>query len=124
MKAACLVLGCGLLGGIVGHVAFAWLLTQGYYGMVLPGGLLGMAAGLAPGRSRVAPVLCGLAALLLGVFTEWRFFPFKADGSFTYFLGHLTELKPVTWLMIAIGAMMAWYIPFRRVDEVSPESSS
>jgi hypothetical protein len=124
MKAACLVLGCGLLGGIVGHLAFGWLLTQGYYGMVLPGGLLGMAAGLPRGRSRAVPVICGLAALLLGIVTEWRFFPFRADRSFAYFLGHLGELKSVTWLMIAIGALMGWYIPFRRVEEVTAESSS
>jgi hypothetical protein len=124
MKSACLVLGCGLLGGIVGHLAFGWLLTQGYYGMVLPGGLVGMAAGLPRGESRIAPVICGLAALLVGIVTEWRFFPFKADASFTYFLGHLAELKPVTWMMIAIGSLMGWYIPFRRVDGLNPEPST
>ncbi|MFM8986287.1 MAG: hypothetical protein ACKONH_09570 [Planctomycetia bacterium] len=124
MKSACLVLGCGLLGGIVGHLAFGWLLTQGYYGMVLPGGLVGMAAGLPRGESRIVPVICGLAALLLGLFTEWRFFPFKMDGSFAFFLRHLDELKPVTWMMIGIGALMAWYVPFRRVDGLSSEPST
>jgi|688.fasta_scaffold1534541_2 hypothetical protein len=124
MKSACLVLGCGLLGGIVGHLAFGWLLSQGYYGMVLPGGLVGMAAGLPRGESRIVPVICGLAALLLGLFTEWRFFPFKVDGSFTFFLRHVDELKPVTWMMIGIGALMAWYIPFRRAEGLSSEPST
>ena len=42
-----------------------------------------------------------MAGLATGLFTEWRFRPFMADNSLTYFLKNLTELTPVTLLMIA-----------------------
>ena len=59
----------------------------------------------------------GLSALLLGLFTEWRFFPFKADDSFRYFLRNVHELKPITLLMIAAGTAIGFWVPFRRVQQ-------
>ena len=116
MKQAALVLGGAVLGGVVGYFAFGWLVSQGFYGLVLPGGLIGLGAGLAPCRWRWPSVVCGVSALLLGLFTEWRFFPFKADGSFSYFLRNVHELKPITLLMIAAGMAIGFWVPFRRVD--------
>ena len=116
MKQAALVLSGGVLGGVVGYFAFGWLVSQGFYGLVLPGGLIGLGAGLAPCRSRWPSVVCGVSALLLGLFTEWRFFPFKADGSFSYFLRNVHELKPITLLMIAAGTGIGFWVPFRRVE--------
>ncbi len=75
MKAAYLVMCCALLGGTVGYLAFAWLLTQGFYGLVLPGGMLGLGAGIPRNNSRAVAIVCGLLALGLGLYTEWRFFP-------------------------------------------------
>lgn len=115
MKQAALVLGGAVLGGLVGYFAFGWLVSQGFYGLVLPGGLIGLGAGLAPCRSRWPSVVCGVSALLLGLFTEWRFFPFKADDSFGYFLRNAHDLKPLTLLMIAAGAGIGFWVPFRRV---------
>jgi hypothetical protein len=117
MKSAYLVICCGLLGGTFGYLAFAWLLTQGFYGLVLPGGMLGLAAGIPRNTSRAVAVVCGVLALGLGLYTEWRFFPFKADGSFGYFLAHLHQLKPISWLMLAVGTVMGGYIPYRRVAD-------
>ena len=55
-------------------------------------------------------------ALVLGLVTEWRFFPFNADESFSYFLGHLHQLKSITLLMLAAGTAIGFWVPFRRVE--------
>lgn len=116
MKQAALVLGGAVLGGLVGHFGFRWLVSQGFYGLVLPGGLIGLGAGLTSCRSRWPSVVCGLLALLLSLFTEWRSFPFKADDRFSYFLCHVHDLKPITLLMIAAGTGIGFWVPFRRVE--------
>jgi hypothetical protein len=116
MKQAALVLGGAVLGGVVGYFGFGWLIRQGFYGLVLPGGLIGLGAGVASCRSRWPAVVCGISALLLGLFTEWSYFPFKADGSFGYFLCNAHDLKPLTLMMIAAGAAIGFWVPFRRVD--------
>jgi hypothetical protein len=112
-----LVLLGALLGGALGYAAFFWIAKQGFYGLVLPGGLLGCGAGVFKSRSRYLSVICGLAALALGLFTEWRFSPFVADASLFYFLGHVSQLKPVTLLMIAAGAAIGFWVPFRRSQD-------
>ena len=115
MKQAALVLGGAVLGGAVGYYGFAWLLRQGFYGLVLPGGLLGMGAGLARCRSYWPAIVCGVLALALGLLTEWRFFPFKTNGSLSYFVSHVNQLSTVTLLMIAAGTAVGFWVPFRRV---------
>ena len=45
-------------------------------------------------------IVCGIAALGLGLFAEWKFFPMVKDDSFQYFLKHVKDLSPVTILMI------------------------
>lgn len=122
MNSAYLVICCGLLGGTLGYLAFAWLLHQGFYGLVLPGGLLGLAAGIPQNRSRAVAIACGGLALVLGLYTEWRFFPFKADGGLGYFLTHLHQLKPVSWLMLGVGTVLGWYVPHRRIADWPPRS--
>lgn len=119
MKQVALVLGGAMLGGLVGHIAFGWLVHQGFYGLVLPGGLAGLGAGYSSCRSRWPSVVCGVLALLLGLVTEWRFFPFNADNSFSYFLGHLHQLKPITLLMLAAGTAIGFWVPFRRVEDTT-----
>lgn len=121
MKSAYLVLICGLVGGVLGYVAFFWLADQGFYGLVLPGGAVGLAAGFPRNRSLWAAVVCGVMATLLGLYTEWQFAPFRADGSLTYFLAHAHQLKPITWIMIGVGGVMGFWVPFRRLKD-SPES--
>jgi hypothetical protein len=114
MKNILLALGGACVGGALGFFGFYLLAKQGFYALVLPGGLLGLCAGIVPTRSILVAVVCGLAATALGLFTEFHFFPFVADESLGYFLSHLGSLKPVTWLMIAVGGAIGFYVPFRR----------
>jgi hypothetical protein len=112
-----LVLGVvgAVIGGWLGYLAFFWIATQGFYALVLPGGLLGLGAGLcARRRSVLLAVVCGIAGLALGLYTEWRFEPFVADKSLTYFLGHLQLLRPLTLIMVALGGFVSFRLALGR----------
>jgi len=124
LKNDCLVLAGALVGGLVGYVVFKWLLGQGYYGLMLPGGLLGMGAGVFKTRTKAIAVVCGILALALGLLVEWNSFPFNADESLGYFVTHFYDLKPATLIMIALGAAIGFWIPFRRSQEVATQASS
>ena len=120
LKNDSLVLLGALIGGLPGYVVFKWLLGQGFYGLMLPGGLLGMGAGFFKTNTKAVAVVCGFMALLLGLVAEWSSFPFKVDDSLGYFLAHVHELQPATMIMIAIGAAIGFWIPFRRSqDEIT-----
>jgi hypothetical protein len=109
-----LVLVGALAGAVAGFFATAWLFHQGFYAMMLPGGLAGLCAGIF--RSRFLPIhiLCGLLALTAGILAEWSLFPFVADASLSYFVVHLAQLKPLTMLMIGAGAAIGFWVPFSR----------
>jgi hypothetical protein len=103
-------LGGATAGGMVGYLAFAWLVGQGFYALAIPGATLGLGCGLSSGqRSMITGVACGIVATLLGIFIEWRFFPFVNDDSLGYFVSHLFELQAVTLLMIAAGGLLGTY---------------
>jgi len=100
-----------LAGATLGYYTFQWLYQQGFYGMMIPGALLGLGCGLAsrsPSPARGA--VCAVAALALGLFVEWKFFPFNADPSFGYLLSHVSELRGVTLLMLVAGAGFAYWL--------------
>jgi len=99
------------MGGVLGYFAFGWLAQQGFYAVALPGVFMGLGAGfLSKRRSSTLVVVCGIAALALGLFAEWRHFPFIKDASFPYFVSHLSDLKPITLLLIALGGLGgAWF---------------
>lgn len=118
-----LVLVGALVGGLVGYFVFNWLLGQGYYGLMLPGGLLGMGAGVFKTRTKAIAVVCGFLAIVLGLLVEWKSFPFKADESLVYFITHFYDLKPATLIMIVLGAAIGFWIPFRRSQEVASQRS-
>jgi hypothetical protein len=103
------------VGGFLGYLAFFWIARQGFYALIVPPGLLGLVAGLCA-RRRSIPLagLCAAAGLALGLFTEWRFEPFIADRSLFYFLGHLQSLKPITLLMLALGAFLSYRLALGR----------
>ena len=109
-----LALGAGIVGGVLGSLAFEWCARQGLYSLVLPGGVLGLAAGLFRNNSRIVSLLCGLMAFGFGCVTQWRFSPFAADDSLRYFLFHLHQLRPVTLIMIGAGTLIGFWVPFRR----------
>ena len=79
---------------------------------------MGFGAGFFRCTSRVVPIVCGVLALAIGLFTEWRFAPLADDNSLKYFLGHVYQLKPITLIMIAAGALLGFWIPFRRIKSV------
>jgi hypothetical protein len=88
----------------------AWLLKQGMYAMILPGALIGLGCGWFIGiRSNAMGILCGVAGLALGIFCEWRFQPFIKDDSLAFFVQNLHQLRPGTQLMIAAGAIVAYW---------------
>ncbi len=99
-----------VIGGLAGYYAFFWIARQGFYGMILPGALLGLGCGyVSKGRSVPLGVLCSVAALFLGLFTEWRWRPFIADDGFPYFLAHAHELPTFRLIMIGLGALFAFW---------------
>jgi hypothetical protein len=96
-------------GGSVGYFIFFWMTRQGFYTLIIPPALLGLAGGLATGRrSQLFGIACGIAGLGLALFVEWRFAPFAADESFTFFLTHLHKRKPLTLLMLVIGTVISY----------------
>src|SRR5690349_13779821 len=100
----------GVVGAIVGYAIFAWLVARGLYALAIPGAALGLGCGLASRRSSLPTgLVCGVLAILLGLVSEWRFFPFVKDDSLRYFLSHSHELKPLTWVMIAVGGICGAY---------------
>jgi hypothetical protein len=123
MKNNCLALLGALVGGVLGYFAFVWIANQGFYAMVLPGGLLGLGAGVVKNKSIFIAIICGLAATALGVFTEWDLAPFRVDNSFGYFVAHLYKLKPLTLILIALGGLIGFWVPFRRREESKSLSS-
>jgi hypothetical protein len=103
-----------IVGGAIGYFAFFWISQQGFYALVLPGGLLGLGAGsFARARSIPLAVICCIAALGLGLYTEWRFAPFVVDGSFTYLVTHALDLKPITLIMLGLGTFLGYRLALR-----------
>ena len=97
------------IGGFVGLVAYDWGIGQNLKAGVVPGAFVGLGAGLLSARpSMIRGAICGLAALGIGLFAEWKNFPFKDDGSFSYFLAHVHQLQPLTILMIVVGTIVGW----------------
>jgi hypothetical protein len=113
MKNNALALLAASAGGFVGYLGFMWIVTQGFYGLVLPGALVGICAGIFRSRSITVCFFCGVLALCIGLFSEWRFAPFVADPSLGYFLAHLHQLRPVTMIMIAAGVLIGFGVPLR-----------
>lgn len=113
-KSDVLVLLGAVIGGGLGYIVFFAFARRGLYGLALPGGLLGLGAGIFKTRSKAVPVVCGLMALSLGLFTEWRFAPFVVDGGLGYFVLHVHQLSPLTLIMIGAGTLIGFWVPFRR----------
>jgi len=117
-KSELLVLLGALVGGVVGYVLFFAFVRRGYYGLVLPGGALGLGAGFFRTRSKAVAIVCGLLALGLGLFTEWRFTWRATEAGLGYFLLHVHELPRMTLVMIGAGALIGFWVPFRRGQEL------
>jgi hypothetical protein len=99
------------IGGVLGFYTFGWLEYYHFYGLAIPGAFVGLGCGLlAQHRSWGRGIVCAIAALLLSLFTEWKFHPFLEDSSFSYMVAHLKDLSPVTLLMLGIGTLIAFWV--------------
>jgi hypothetical protein len=125
IKQTVFVLAGAIAGGVVGFFGFIWIAHQGFYALVLPGGLLGFGASLFHNKSTALCIICGVMGLAIGLLAEWHFAPFIQDGSFGYFLSHFDQLRPITLIMIAGGAFIGFWAPFSRrrmVADITPIS--
>jgi len=112
-----------VVGGGVGYFVFGWLTSQGFYAVALPGVLLGIGAGMLRQRQSLAfAIVCSIAALALGIFAEWKHFPYIADESLGYFLEHLPDLRPVAIIMIGLGTFGGFWFS-RKSGRHSPSAS-
>jgi hypothetical protein len=102
------------IGGAVGYFLFFWIAKLGFYGLMIPGAMLGLGAGMFRNRSIAVAVICGLAALILGLFTEWKFRPFIKDEGLGFFVANILNLSPVTLVMIVLGGVVGFWCPFPR----------
>lgn len=120
MKSNALALIFGALGGIAGYFAFFWIVTQGFYALVLPGALVGLAASHFKSRSIVVCVACGLMALAFGLCAQWKFSPLRGE-SFLHYLTQIHRLGSISIIMIAAGTVMGFWFPFaHRNDGIAP----
>ncbi|QEH36461.1 hypothetical protein OJF2_50250 [Aquisphaera giovannonii] len=100
-----------LVGGTAGYYTFHWILDHGFYGLMIPGAMLGLGCGaLSRHPSQTRGVLCGIAGLILGLFAEWTYSWFKADSSFAYMIAHLHEKETLTLIMLGLGAFFAYWL--------------
>jgi hypothetical protein len=111
-----------IAGAVAGHFLFLWIARQGFYALALPGAATGLAGGFWLKRSSALGVFCGVLGLAVGLFSEWRFAPFTAEGSLGYFLTHLHQLRPVTWIMILLGAGLGYWFGRGRTRAGRPDA--
>lgn len=109
-----LALTLGVLGGLVGYLGFVLLLERGFYALVLPGGLIGLSAGIVKTRGVFVACLSAILAMVAGLIAEHHFAPFTADASLPYFLLHAANLRPVTLAFVGLGGLIGFWVPFRR----------
>lgn len=104
-------LGGAACGVVAGYFGFFLLARLGFYGLVLPGALLGIGCGaLSGGKSNSLGAVCGLLGIVAGIFTEWRFAPFIKDPGFAYFVTHLHDLGSITLISIVGGGLFGgWF---------------
>jgi hypothetical protein len=118
-------LGGAACGVAVGYFGFFLLTRQGFYGLVLPGALLGLGCGaLSGGKSNGLGVVCGLLGVIAGIFTEWRFAPFIKDPSLGYFITHLASLESITLIEIAGGGIFGFWFGRGREGGVWPRRTT
>ena len=121
---ATVTLAAATAGGLIGYFVFGWLVSQGIYAPAIPGVFLGFGGGFVA-KQRNVPVAatCGVVALALCLFAEWRHFPFTYDGSLSYFLAHLADLRPLALIMVGLGGFAGFWFVWRSRNSRAPHSS-
>ena len=120
------------LGGVVGYYAFAWITQKGFFALVVPGALAGLACGFCSvDHSKIRGGICALIALSAGMVSYWKLFSpsFETNGSLLDLVINCYRLNPVTQIMLALGTFLGFWwgrettFPWRhkfakRIDEV------
>lgn len=114
MARSTLAIACGIIGSVVGYLGFVFLLERGFYAIVLPGGLCGLAAGIVKTRTVIVACVSATIALVAGLIAEHRFAPFVADTSLGYFFRHTLSLNTTALVLIGLGGLIGFWVPFRR----------
>jgi len=117
------LVGAGL-GGVAGYFLFGWLLKRGYYAQILPGALLGLGCGVFVQRRNVPLAIgCGIVALVLGLFTRWKYFTSSASNDFGLFLTQINQLPTMPLLMVALGGVCGFWFALgtRGGQKVAPK---
>jgi hypothetical protein len=95
---------------VAGYFVFYWLYKNGFYAIMLPGLAMGMAAGWAAGgKSRTLGILCAIAAIPVGIYSEWTIGPFAKDPSLLFFITHVHHLRVVKLIFIGLGSAAAFW---------------
>jgi hypothetical protein len=104
-----------IAGAHVGVLAFWGLYSNGFYAIMLPGVLAGLAGGF-PLKKRVIAVgiFAAAVSIVTMLLTEWCFRPFVKDESLTFFLTHLNHLNRVAILMMVLGVAAAFWFGMGR----------
>ena len=100
------------VGAVLGYFAFAWMTSQGFFALVIPGALAGLACGFCSvDHSKARGVLCAVLALGAGFVSYWRQFspPFETDGSLLDLVRQVHRLTPVTLLMLGLGTFLGFW---------------
>ncbi len=113
----------GLVGGYLGYLAVAYLISHfGLWVPILPGAFAGLACGqLSPVASKVRGTINGLLGLGLAIYAQWRLFdpPFEFDKTFPSYLGHLHQLPWLTLVVFAINGLLAfWWGREQRIGSI------
>ncbi len=102
-------LGGALLGASAGYFLFLVLYRNGFYGIMLPGVLLGIGAGLAArSRSQSLGITCAVLAVFATVLTEWHV-RWSGKNTLPFFLTNIAEIGMVPLLMMALGVAAAYW---------------
>ncbi|MDA7673138.1 hypothetical protein OAM04_00850 [bacterium] len=109
-------LGGALLGAVVGHFLFSYLVrNHGAFGYAIPGALVAFGASLNKQcPARWMAILCGVIAFFAGNFSLWKFRPWVADESFGYALTKFFDRDPMAWILILLASAIAIWMPWRR----------
>jgi len=120
MKRTLLAITGAVAGALLGYFATGWAASQGFYSILLPGLFAGVGSLLGTFKNKfLMPGVIGVCVVILTYFTEWRYFPFSRDHSFSFFVEHLGDLRPMTHIMAIGGGLISFLLPFNRSREAS-----
>src|SRR5690242_8077594 len=96
------------IGAILGYYTFSWIYHHGFYGMMIPGTMLGLGCGaLARHHSAIRGAACAAGGLALGLFTEWSV-AYGGRLGVGEFLSEISKPDLIAILMIAAGSYFAY----------------